>query len=422
MPTLNELARHTACAIYNDLSHMNPRYLTPQRYPQTFRDEELLYHKRNLLLLSLYFDKIIICTDNISAFTKFMTKDVVSSVVMSRWFMDLVDQGIIVLAGWGSSISADLMKNQEDYSSLYRPELKEARYKDVLRDVSERAHWVVREAGSGESEHINFLMPHLLQLEGPFELKDVSFLVDLAEQTHASVGYVGTMELFPFIEELYGRDSERTDAFYRSYYVSWHEYCAAHYGPAVPIHTRRILLPRTYVKTDAFHFDLLVPLYSPDLFERYLVRRFGEPLLSKLLDVEVSDLVAIRNGDWAKFKTRYHEHLQAASRICWIAYHPHAHDLVERPEIVDKLISEIFQQGKFDKDLAALGNAIDLVLGLALGATGMASVFELLRKQINQRLGHVAQGKLRSEFEPYLRKLKRLLEGQPSLALIPSLR
>ena len=420
MTTLGDFAAKATCAMYNDLSHMNPRYLTPQRYDEMFHDEEVLFHKRNLILLSLYFDHIIICTDNISAFTKFLTKDVVTSVVTSPWFIELVEQKVVILAGWGSSLSEDLMDNQAQYSALYRPELKEPRYVDFLGGLSQKASWVLREEGAGEREHIDHLLPYLRRLEGHFESKDVTFLVDLVQQTHDAVGYVGTMEIFPFIEEVYGRDAERSDAFYRSYYTSWHQYCAKTYAPCVPIHTRSISLPHAKVATGVNGKSSLAALYSPDIFERYLFQRFEEKVVRRLLAVDVSRLMEIRNGDWARFKTRYHEYILAASTICWVTYHPHAHDLLSDDLIVDELLKEIFKSTKHDEELSALGSAVDLVLGLTLGATGLAPAFALFKKQIGKRLGPALARGDRRDLEPYLRKLQRVLVGQIGQSLTPS--
>src|SRR4051812_15962898 len=165
-PSLNELARSRRCAVYNDLGHISPYYLTPQRYPRLFFESEILFHKRNLLLLSLLFDHVIVPTDNLLAFTRFLSKDVVSTVVSSSWFQALVESGIIMLAGWGSSLNKDMMGNQIEYSAIYRPELKEAVYTQYLRALSESASWVVREPSYGESGHINYLLPHLWRLDG----------------------------------------------------------------------------------------------------------------------------------------------------------------------------------------------------------------------------------------------------------------
>lgn len=408
--SLNELASGSTCAIYNDLSHINPRYLTPQRYERSFHDEEVLFHKKNLILLSLYFDKIIICTDNILAFTRFLSKDVISSVVMSKWFADLVDQGIIVLAGWGSSISSDMMKNQVEYSSLYRPELKEQRYVDALFSLSHAASWVVREPNTGEREHINYLRPLVLSSEGPFNARDLCFLSDLIEETNASVGYVGTMEMFPFVDEIYGSSADKVDSFYNSYYASWHAYCAKHYAPAIPIHTSRIVLPSERVTLRPGE-EVLATLYSPDLFQRYLIQRFGRDLFSRIMAVDVQRLAVIRNGDWKRFKQKYHSYLVAASEVCWIAYHPRAQQLISDERVLDELIATIFKTADKDADLSALGNAIDVVLRLAAGVAFVAPIFQLFRARINQRLGRLLNAVVHREVEPFLKKLRHLLEA-----------
>jgi len=411
MPTtLGELATSKTCAIYNDLSHINPRYLSPQYYESAFHDEEVLYHKKNLILLSLYFDKIIICTDNILAFTRFLSKDVVSSVVMSKWFIELVEREIIVLAGWGSSINSNMMNNQIEYSAIYRPELKDKRYVESLSDLSAIATWVIREPGLGEQEHVNYLRPLIQRSEGPFDSADISFLSDLIEEVNDRTGYVGTMEIFPYIDELYSANTQKLDSFYKSYYASWHAYCTTHYAPAIPIHTSRIRLPHSQVVLNIEQPPVLATLYSPDLFQRYLIQKFGPRLFSKIITVDIDQLVAIRNGDWARFKCRYHEYLIVASTICWIALHPRAHDLLADDKVMDELIAEIFKTASKDTDLSALGSAIDVVLRIVIGVGVVGPIFQLFKTQINKRMGHMVDSVTQRELEPYLKKLRRVLE------------
>ncbi len=409
--SLKDLATRETCAIYNDLSHINPRYLTPQRYNSSFLEEEVLYHKKNLILLSLYFDKIIICTDNILAFTRFLSKDVISSVVMSHWFRELVEHGVIVLAGWGSSINSNMMNNQVEYSALYRPELKDKQYIDYLSRLSDLATWVIREPGPGEREHINYLRPLVQRGEGPFNSEDISFLSDLIEETNETAGYVGTMEMFPFVDELYGTYAEKSDLFYSNYYASWHAYCAAYYVPAIPIHTSKIRLPHAPIEVRKGQPPALATLYSPDLFQRYLIQKFDPKLFSKILAVDVKQLVAIRNGDWTRFKSKYHDYLIAASSVCWVAFHPQAHELLSNDQVMDELIAEIFRAAPKDADLSALGSAIDVVLRLVVGVTGVAPIFQMFKSQINKRMGRLVDSVAHHELEPYLGKLRRVLEN-----------
>ncbi|MBB4634091.1 hypothetical protein [Longimicrobium terrae] len=416
--SLEELSIHARCAIYNDLSHMNPRYLTPQQYEPTFHDEEVLYHKKNLFLLSLYFDKIIICTDNVLAFTRYLSKDVVCSVVASPWFRDLVEQGIIVLAGWGSSFNTDMMRNQAEYSSIYRPDLKEKWYVDHLLSLSRIAGWVVREPSMGEHEHIGYLRPLVLRSEGPFEVDEISSLTDLIDRTQDSVGYVGTMELFPFIDKLH--NPEKADSFFHSYYVSWHQYCAQHYAPMIPIHTSRIRLPLTTLSLAFNQQTTVTTLYSPDLFQRFLLRRFGPKMLSKILAVEVKQLTQIRNGDWGRFKERYHEYIAAASSVCWVALHPQAHELLTNNQVMDELITEIFKSAAKDTDISALGGVLDAVLSILGGVAVFGPVFQVFKEQINSRAGIVANAIVHRELEPFLKKLHSVLDKPRGDLLIPS--
>ena len=415
---LDDLATQETCAIYNDLSHINPRYLTARAYEGAFHDEEVLYHKRSILLLTLFFDRIVICTDNILAFTRFMSKDVVTSVVTADWFNDLVAEGIIILAGWGSSINPDMMANQTDYSMLYRPELKDKKYIDFLSGLSERANWVVRETGPGEADHINFLRPIIRRREGLMDASEIGFLSDLIEHTHENVGYMGTMEMFPFVDELFAGQSEKADSFYKGYYESWHAYCARYYAPAIPIHTDKIPLPVTWVEMPDGN-RALSSLFSPQLFHRYLMKRFSQKLISRLLSLDMKRLLQIRNGDWMRFKKRYHAYLIAASAVCWIAYHPRAHDLVADDGVMDDLLSEIFKFAHDDADISGLGSAIDVVLGFFAGFPIMTPIFALFKKQINKRVGRLAHTMRHRELEPYLKKLQVLLEKPTSAVIRP---
>jgi hypothetical protein len=69
--SLGDLLTHKRYATYNELSHMTPYYLTPDLHRPLDLESELLFHKRNIYLPALTFDHIVICTDNIAAFTRF---------------------------------------------------------------------------------------------------------------------------------------------------------------------------------------------------------------------------------------------------------------------------------------------------------------------------------------------------------------
>lgn len=418
---LGQLATSSKCAIYNELSHLNPRYLTPQRYPNLFQEQETSYHRRNLVLLSLYFDKVIVSIENLLGFTRFTSRDVVSRVVLSDWFQDLVDHGIIVLAGWGHNDNVDMLLNQEEYSAQYRADLKDPSYRERLRSITERATWTIRDPSSrGESDHIDFLDPLLRAAEGIFEPGDHRFLIDLIHHTSETLGHLGSLDLFPYFDEIWSTRPEYSDAFYRAYYRSWHYYSAAHYAPAIPIQTRVVEMGSARVKVGINEPAHLCALYSPNVFLRYLSARYDRNTVARLLAADINDLIRIRNGDWARFKRRYHEYVAAASKICWIALHPDADQILEDDNLIDEVLRDVVAASPSDNGLAALGNALDLALGLSFGATGVAPALTLFKGKIARHVRRFSGRILPSETEPYLRKLQALLDSQDDRRLILS--
>jgi hypothetical protein len=80
---LSEVTSQKRAVLYDELSHMNPRYANPLLQESLNIEQQIAYHERNLILLSLYFDYIVILTGNILNFTNFLTQEVISRVCKS---------------------------------------------------------------------------------------------------------------------------------------------------------------------------------------------------------------------------------------------------------------------------------------------------------------------------------------------------
>lgn len=191
MEDLSQIANQKRCVIYNELSHITPYYLTPDQARPLDLETEIRFHKRNFYFLALTFDHILICTDNLGAFTRFASADVVWRVICTDWFRRLLESEIIILCGWGSDYGTNLMENQIDYSMRYRPELKPPRLLNSLHEIGANGRMVVREPTYGEKDHITFLRDKLNYLEGRYTFDEISFVNDIIEQTQADYGFIG---------------------------------------------------------------------------------------------------------------------------------------------------------------------------------------------------------------------------------------
>jgi len=126
-----------------------------------------------------------------------------SSVVMSLGSVELVQHGVIVLAGWGTSISPDMMQNQVEYSGVYRPELKEKRYIEFLSACLKSPLGLCVSLVLREREHVDYLRPLVQRSEGPLIQVTSVPVRPYRFKPIESTGYVGTMRDVSIRDELY---------------------------------------------------------------------------------------------------------------------------------------------------------------------------------------------------------------------------
>lgn len=149
---LSEVTSRKRAVLYDELSHMNPRYASPLLQEHINIEQEVVYHERNLILLSLYFDYIVVLTGNILNFTNFLTQEVVSRVSQTDTFTKLVRSNIIVFSGWGARLTKDAISNQADYAKIFKPDLKSAEHISHIQSLAASTDLFFRESGVGEED------------------------------------------------------------------------------------------------------------------------------------------------------------------------------------------------------------------------------------------------------------------------------
>lgn len=416
LQTQSQLSHLCRCAIYNELSHMTPYYLSPSSPRLATLSTEVEFHKRNIYLLSLYFDKILVCTDNLVNFTRAFSADLISTVAASSWFTSLVDTGVITLSGWGTNTSHDMMQNQIDYSARYRPKLKTPAYKQHLRALARNAHIVVREPDQGEKEQVDLLDKQVQYLDAFLPIERVHFLSDAIWQTQDSFGFVGTAELFPVVDRLIEEEGPRMASFFPAYYRSWQEYCTAYYRPAITVDTLR---NRTPVRIHALQADLgEIPssFYSPEFFQNFLVTRLGSGQVAKLTGLPAERLVVLRDSDWRVFSDRYHDCLRVASEIAWILNRARDAESFDNPTEIEALVEGIFESERHVRVLSGLGTAVASLVDSLTGTPVLGVAFKLFQRSFHRRLSSLATAQKYREFQAFLGKLNALLNDEAAFA------
>lgn len=384
--SLLSLAHRHKCVFYNDLSHMNPIYASPGNVVSIVKEDEIIFHRRNIFLLALYFEHIIICTDNILAFSKNTQADIISSIVRSDWFLRMIESGIIILCGWGASRNADMIQNQIDYSNIYRPDLKKRDYVELLKSISSGSRIYVREYNDGEVGHVNYLLPRFESLRDTYSASDYAAIEEKIQRTQSDVGYVGSMEIFPEIESRLSSKGNLDFVFYHEYYRSWQEYSSENYYPIITVDSARSKIPGRIVFSGEIENrePVLSALYSPDFFLRYLNKRFGQivDVKSQILGLGPDDLIRIRNGDWKVFLKEYHRGILAASSLSWVQRASVSTDFLvadELDRLIENELAKLLAKG-IDVDL--LAEALGGLVSLYAAPGPLVPALKIIRKKI----------------------------------------
>jgi hypothetical protein len=416
---LSELLATNLCVIYNELSPFTPYYMIPPMNHIYNIDQELMFHKKNIILLSLTFQKIIVNIDNLLAFSNYYSKEVVTRVVTSDWFERFVQAKIIVLAGWGTNINDDMLANQVDYSSRYKKHLKEKKYIDYLRGITSSSEFVVREVSMGEKDQINYFKPKLDLADSIYLKKELEQLTDTVLYNQDRYGFIGSMELYPYFEDKFRHDKQKLGYLYTAFYQSVQEYSNDYYQPAITVDTDRTLFPPMLIKRSKAENGrvLLNTIYQPEFFYRFLCNNFDSKRLDALFFVSPEKILAIRNGDWKVFLLKYHNCLSKASSLPWVIKTLRLSDTVTDKEIVDEILREVFDYLNKSEDLLSAVEIFDQFVGLVLGINVLKPITKIFLRKIKRLFGNVKPRKSLKEFDPFFIKLRNLLEGNATVQL-----
>ncbi len=414
---VNALSKYKRCVFYNDLSHMNPRYLSASSLSSICVEDEAEYHKKNIYLLLLQFDNVLLCTDNILSFSNSKQANIIKNIVSSPWFNRLVSGGAIVLCGMGASRSRDLIQNQIDYSTIYRPDLKDSKYITHCKAIANNCTIIPREYEDGETDFIDVITPYLMEFSDICRGDEFKEAIDAVIDVNSKVGYIGTMDIYPKIKSLFPHSLQHEDAFYGIFYKSFQEYTNKIYTDTYTVNTARAkLVSGVSPKRIGGEVSSIVnSLLSPEFFEIYLEKRLGKDLASRFTGIDPEQLLMIRNGDWKVFTTEYHKCISAISKDRYINSVALTSDFLHDKENISRII-EMSMSNMLDGtyDIENYVATLSGVISYSFGSVPLSPIFKIFNKAKNNFINlsrdiMIGRG---SETKMFLRKLACALNGK----------
>ena len=420
---ITEVPKGERYAIYNELSHMTPYYLSNENggIEDINIRHEARFHINNMKLMSLYFDKILIPIENIISFANKRNMLVIQEVVCSHSFKQMLDLNIISLCGWGAVDSKSMVSNGIRYALKEYGNLKDDKYIIKLEKIALSRPILTREASKFDLGHDLFLLNELSLLDDASDRASLESVTDYVKQFYGSYKFIGSLEFYRWIDG--GALSGKLSAsLYKAYYRAWQEYCYQNYAPAIAVNSERVGYSYGEInignKKDPIYVKAM--LYSPIIFLRFLEWQLGIKSVRKLVSLSPESIQSIRNGDgaWSRFKKKYHSCIEASSEIFWLGNEIQYLRRDLNKENTDFIIQELFKNSMHrlnEPAFADVINALSAPLSWAASLFNPAAILVYLLKFIFKR---VTTGPFSKDAVPFYKKINYLVQKEPVMLTI----
>lgn len=380
-----------------------------QKYGYRGFEAEVRYHERNFLLLSLYFDHILINTGDFANLTNQLMVQIVRKVSAGVIFQELQRHGIIQFVGWGATSKKEMIRNAIEYADPVLGRQKERTYANFLEDLWEGTEFVSRSSTMPHEGFLDKIRSHYQTNLGGILEEDKSFF-GLCVESYVDLGSLSIVNFSDKLSRL-GLQGESARRFFDAYSIAdAKEFNGENTGiyqfPNIRIRDD-IYRKITMEGRGAFYSAA----YHPSIFYSFMCNLLGQKRTVQLLAQGVHCIVRTRGFGWSAFKSAYHQQIEQLSEVFDKVINPITYQqTVEEQVFWDAVVQEFLEYRKSDFVFEVLFSGF---LGIA-SLSGQTWLHEskTLKRNFRRFVGEKAALRivLKKEFSGYASELVACME------------
>lgn len=412
--SLEELSKNNKVIWYEEMAQYSLRYmLRSSRFSLGSIDNEVLYHLKQLTLLSLYFDKIIIPTSALFNSTDRVIRNITLAVISSTKFEEMTRLGVVKICGWGAKTPYEMINNAQDFIgplSLNRNN-ESADYFLKISNILDVSNMVYRTSSGVPDDNEAKIFRSKINTS-VFITQEMADKIDkpitkseklLGMLTYSA--FIGDLEKLNFDEKIHSR-------ILSTYYQSW---------------LKNINMSNTDIYMYVENVDqisientislngkiLYTFLYSPKIFENVLLKYLSQKELNAVQKMSHRTLNSLKNGDWEKFKSAYHNSLEALSGSISNTYIEYSPTQISNEEWSKRVFSEIASGDLYNFDISIFLQSLTGIVGIATQVSGLHHIFNVLASSFGRGKLQAAQSMMdnkKSMPSPFISKLRSQLQ------------
>jgi len=409
---LSDVQKDGRLVLYEEIAEYFYLYSRKDALNSSSVNSEINYHIGNMVLLTLYFDAVLIQTSSIFNSVDPFVRKVAKGVLNHRTFREMLDSNVVKIVGWGGSNSKEMFQAAKEFSIVSNPSAVDAQYLSVVASVFNSQSTVTRSEMIPDDEITALFKKRLEQttiIRRENEYREVEEALDKSLE---KTGQLVAVSFNPEIGKLKLSTASAT-AVGTSFIQSWHDHLANEM-PGVAVYAP--LSNPTYIGQQVVieENEVRTFLYSPQIFASFLSGYLQPVDFNKILKRPYSELIKVRNGDWKRFSDAYHEAIHTVSKN--IGHLDHSEitsgEFSNKGQWSASLEAAVARDAN-QVDINAFVESLAMLSGVVLTVPFLGPLFKtaglLVGKKVNETFNSL-QGNATSEVSPFIQKLMRHYE------------
>lgn len=195
--SLDDLKKGQRAVLYEELAEYFYLFARREALRRSSVQKEIDYHIGNLVLVSLYFDVVLIQTATIFNATDPFVRKVADGVMAHSTFRQMLDANVLKIVGWGGNTPRDMFQAAEGFSRSAADDAPASDRFDAVASVFNSQSTITRTSGQPDADIDVLFQQRLEQTTISRQPKaDVSMTAEKHARWHWSVPFGGGVIIF----------------------------------------------------------------------------------------------------------------------------------------------------------------------------------------------------------------------------------
>lgn len=403
----DEMKRLPKNVLYEELAEYYYRSISSARLSTSNVQQEIEYHLKNVTLLGLYFDSVLLTSATLFNVRSEFVDQVIKGFMSSPRVRDMLRLGALKIVGWGGDEGRTMFDAAKNYAGETLEIQRDKKTLTQLRSIFESDGAISRDKGMPDADLARKYIERLAASPLADNKRQLTLLTDEVERQRERTNSLIAVEILPSLDTIVVSESDARSAKLDLFGVS-----IQHMRDEIPglwVYSP-FWAPSLALQANSLPGSPSAFLLSPMIFGSFLRRHIGPKTFTRIMSEPYAKLHRLKNGDWARFSDAYHAAVADVSEAMVLEMHLARDELISStPDSWATNVSERLERDGGEFDVATFVESLANIGGVLLTIPILKPAAKLFIAVLGQQLSDAAKAlakRTENELSPFIVKVE----------------